>query len=418
MPDGRSPITVVGVLGDRLADSGADALESCDLVVGGRRQLARFAPHGVRKVAISGDVTAVAEEVAAEPGKVCVLASGDPGFFGIVRALAERFGPQALEVHPAPSSVSLAFARLGLPWDDAVVVSAHGRPLADAVRRVVAASKAAVLASPDSPPEAIGRCLVELGVTERRVAVCARLGTGDERVDEVNLAGLAAGTWDPLAVVVLLDGPEVAPQPALSWGLRETGLAWGLSEDLFAHRDGMVTKAEVRAIALGKLGLPAAGVLWDVGAGSGSVAVECARLVPGLQVVAVERRADDAARIGANAAAAGCNVEVVVGSAPAALDGLPSPDRAFVGGGGIAVLDAVLARLRPGGRVVAAYAAMDRAAAAFAKLGHLVEIGVSRAGALPDGGVRLAAENPVFLAWGPGDDVPPWSPVTREEATP
>ncbi|MFN2608977.1 MAG: precorrin-6y C5,15-methyltransferase (decarboxylating) subunit CbiE [Acidimicrobiales bacterium] len=388
------PIVVVGVAGDALGKDAARALEGADLVVGGRRHLDAMAPAGARRLPFTGDLGAALEAVAAEAGRVCVLASGDPGFFGIGRALAARFGAAALEVHPAPSSVALAFARLGLPWDDAVVVSAHGRPLADAARRAAAAPKAAVLTSPESPPEALGRELARLGARHRRVAVCSRLGGGDEAVMEVDgAAGLAAGEWDPVSVVLLLDGPDVAAAPAL---------AWGRHADEFSHRAGMVTKAEVRAVALGKLALPPAGVLWDVGAGSGSVAVECARLAPALRVLAVERDPDAAGRVRANARRAAVAVEVVEGSAPVCLAGLPDPDRAFVGGGGLGVLDAVLARLTPGGRVVAAYAALDRAATAAGRLGNVVQVQVSRGAPLPDGGVRLAAENPVFLAWGPG----------------
>jgi precorrin-6Y C5,15-methyltransferase (decarboxylating) len=385
-------VAVVGISGDALSKEAARAVEDADLVVGGRRHLEAFSPDGRRHVAIEADVGAVLDAVAAEAGRVCVLASGDPGFFGIVRALAERLGSEVLSVHPAPSSVSLAFARLGLPWDDAVVVSAHGRPLGDAARRVAVAPKAAVLTSPDAPPEALGRELLVLGARHRRVAVCSRLGSPEEQVSVLDVDGLAAGTWHPLSVVVLIDR-DVSPAPAL---------AWGLPESEFAHDGGMITKSEVRAVALGKLALPPAGVLWDVGAGSGSVAVECARLARGLRVVAVERDGDQVARLRSNAARHVVAVEVLEGTAPAALDGLPDPDRAFVGGGGIGVLEAVLARLRPGGVIVATYAAIDRAAAAFGRLGHMVEVSVSRGAALPGGGVRLAAENPVFVAWGPG----------------
>ena len=362
------------------------AVPDADLVVGGRRHL-----EGVpgRHLVIGGDLGPLLDAIAAETGRVCVLASGDPGFFGIVRALGERFGAGALDVRPAPSSVSLAFARLGLPWDDAVVVSAHGRPLRAAARRAAMAAKAAVLTSPDSPPEALGKELVVLGARHRRAFVCSQLGTAGEALADTDLPGLASGTWDPVSVVVLLDSVETAPV-----------LAWGAPEHEFAYRDGMITKAEVRAVALGKLGLPPAGVLWDVGAGSGSVAVECARLSPGLRVFAVDR---DVERLRSNVVAHGVRVDVVEGEAPAVLAGLPDPDRAFVGGGGLDVLDAVVARLTPGGRVVAAFAALDRAAAAARRLGHLVQVGVSRAAVLPDGGIRLAAENPVFVAWGPDE---------------
>lgn len=382
---------VLGVSGGLPAPVGARALQEADLVVGGARHLDALAPPGVRRAVVGADVGAALDAVSTEPGRVCVLASGDPGFFGIGRALAERFGAAALEVHPAPSAVAVAFARCGLPWDDAVVVSAHGRPLAGAARRVAGATKAAVLTSPDNPPEAVGRELRRIGCRFPTVVVCSRLGEGDESVTAVaGLDDLAAGTWDPLSVVVLVAGAGPGPT-----------LAWGLDDARFDHRHGMITKSEVRAVALGKLTLPPAGVLWDVGAGSASVAVECARLVPALRVVAVERRAADAERARANAGAHGVDVEVVHGDAPACLDGLPDPDRAFVGGGGVDVLDVVLTRLLPGGRVVATYAALDRAAAAARRLGHLVQVQVNRGERLPGGTLRLAAANPVFVVWGP-----------------
>ncbi|HEY1635896.1 MAG TPA: precorrin-6y C5,15-methyltransferase (decarboxylating) subunit CbiE [Acidimicrobiales bacterium] len=389
-------IAVVGLGADGLCGVGSEArcaIERATLVVGGRRHLAAFAPpSGTRTAPLTADVGAALDEIEAEAGPVCVLASGDPGFFGIVRPLAERFGAEGLEVHPAPSFVALAFARLGMAWDDAAVVSAHGRPLTAAARAASSHAKVAVLVSPDSPPEALGRALLELGVTDRRAAVCARLGAPDERVDLVDLHALAAGTWDPISVVILLAEPDRQSAPVL---------AWGLPDGSFDHRDGMITHAEVRAVALGKLSLPSRGVVWDVGAGSGSVAIECARSVPAARVLAVEENIADAERISHNADRHGVTVEVVTGRAPAAFEGLPDPDRVFVGGGGHAVLSAVLERLRPGGRVVATYAAVDRAVAAADRLGAVVQVAVSRGRRLPDGGLRLAAENPVFVAWGP-----------------
>lgn len=366
-------VVVVGI-GDpeALSKAARRAVESADLVVGGRRHLEAL---GVEGVVIAGDVASVVGAVADEAGVVCVLASGDPGFFGMVRPLAERFD---VEVHPAPSSVSLAFGRLGLPWDDAVVVSAHGRPLGR-----IPAGKVAVLTSPDTPPQAVGAAL---GGDARHVAVCTRLGLDGEEVVRTDVAGLAAGSWDPLSVVVLWEDRGVGPR----------SVAWGLPDERFAHRAGMITKAEVRAVVLGKLDLPEAGVLWDVGAGSGSVAVEAARLRPGLHVVAVERDAEDAARIRANADEHGVVVDVVEGEAPEALAQLPDPDRVFVGGGGIDVLDACVARCP---HLVATFAALDRAAQAADRLGQLVQVGLARGIRLPDGGLRLEAENPVFVVW-------------------
>ena len=391
-----SRVVVVGLAAGRPdAIDAMDAVDAADLVIGGRRHLDALGARARRTQVIEGDVPAVLDAVAAEPGVVCVLASGDPGFFGIVRPLAARFGPARLEVHPEPSAVSLAFARLGLSWDDAVVVSVHGRPLEVALSALQGSpSKAAVLVSPDNPPEKLGRALLDAGLAYRQVVVCARLGTTHERVEAVSVEELAAGSWDPLSVVVLLADDGV---PA------DKTLAWGRPESAFAHHAGLITKAEVRAVALGKLALPASGVLWDVGTGSGSVAIEAALLAPALRVLAVERDARRAGQARANAAAQQAwNVEVVEGDAPGALGALADPDRVFVGGGGIDVLDAALARLRPGGAAVATFAAVDRAAAAYARLGHLVQVAVSRAEAFAAAdGVRLVAENPVFVAWGP-----------------
>jgi precorrin-6B C5,15-methyltransferase / cobalt-precorrin-6B C5,C15-methyltransferase len=385
-------IAVVGVSGGEPVGKEARAsIEAATVVAGAARHLRTLAPLGARTLAIDGPLGDAIEALERERGGVCVLASGDPGFFGIVRVLAERFGPDRLDVHPAPSSVSLAFARLGLPWDDAAVISAHGRPLADAARRAARHPKAAVLVAPDAPPEALGRELLAVGATHRRAVVCTRLGDPDEHVDIVTLHELAAGEFDPMSVVVLLDGEEVAAAPSL---------AWGRSESRFATRDGLVTKAEVRAVALGKLALPPTGVVWDVGAGSGSIAIEIAALAPGLRVLAIEHREDDVARVAANANEHGVAIEIVNGEAPAALASLPDPDRVFVGGGGAAVLDTVLTRLRAGGRVVATFAALDRALAAHERLGNLAEISVARGKPLA-GGVRLEAENPVFVVWGP-----------------
>jgi len=392
------PIAIVGLLGSECFGRAAErALRAADVVLGTPRLLDAL-PAGVsgkriELVGALGETLGLVAERREGGERVCVLASGDPGFFGIVRVASARFGREALEIHPAPSSVALAFARAGVHWDDAVVVSAHGRPLAAAVEVALAQPKVAVLTAPDQPPEALGRALRDVGCGPRRVTVCARLGHDDEAVVRTDLDGLAAGSFPPLSVVILeAPGTLDVGQPTV---------AWGRPDDRYLHRAGMITKAEVRAVALGKLALPATGVLWDVGAGSGSVAVECARLAPGLRVFAIERRPDDLERLRLNAS--GTGVVVVEGEAPAVLAEIPDPDRVFVGGGGLNVLEFVMGRLRPGGIVVATYAALDRAAAAASRLGHVVQVAVSRGVPLGgSGALRLAAENPVFVCWGPG----------------
>lgn len=400
----RPPVDIVGLHGGQWFGRDAEvALREADVLIGHARQLEVLPPDLPGKpVELWGDLDAVlgfTEEQRLEGRRPCVLAAGDPGFFGLVRLAAARFGPAGLRVHPAPSSITLAFARVGTNWDDAEVVSAHGRPLEHAVEAVLRHPKVAVLVSKDQPPEALGQALVAAGCGARRVAVASHLGEPDEAVVHTDLPGLAAGTFPALSVVVLQAPDPLDHQSGM-------GVRWGVHESAFAHRDGMVTKAEVRAVALGKLALPPVGVLWDVGAGSGSVAIECARLAPGLRVFAVERNPDDVARLRANERDAGVGgatlVQVVEGSAPEALTDLPTPDRVFLGGGGLPVLDAVLDRLADGGLVVATYATLSTAAAAAERLGNLVQVQVSRGVPIgPDGQLRLAAENPVFVCWGP-----------------
>jgi precorrin-6B C5,15-methyltransferase / cobalt-precorrin-6B C5,C15-methyltransferase len=406
------PISVVGVHGgESFGVAAQSALCGADVVVASSRHLAyiQAAPHQ-QTVVLAGALEPLLERIAAERAaarRVVVLASGDPGFFGIVRLLGECFGPDALEVHPAPSSVALAFARIGYAWDDALVVSAHGRPLEAAVAAALGQPKVAVLTAPSQPPQALGRALIHAGSAPREVTVASRLAEPGERISRTDLEGLASGEYEPMSVVLLVEPAAHAADDALATGPGVAAarkgtptLAWGLPEASFEHRAGMITKAEVRAVALGKLGLPPTGVLWDVGAGSGAVAIECARLAPRLTVFAIERSADDAERIRRNAAAHGVNVEVVHGQAPDAFGGLPAPDRVFVGGGGLDVLAKALALLRPGGRLVATHVLVDRAAAAWRLLGNSVQVSVARSASIADG-FRLQAENPVFISWGP-----------------
>ncbi len=398
-------ITVVGMGAAGAAPAG-DVVAGAALVVGGRRHLdAVRLPEGAERVvlgALAPALDTVAEYVAKER-PVVVLASGDPGFFGIVRVLAERFGAQRLDVRPGVSSVAAAFARAGLPWDDAVVASAHGRDLRTAVNLCRAHPKVAVLTGPGAGPAELGAALR----TDPRVLVVASaLGTGDERVERVTPVEAAGRDWGAAVSVVLCLDEARALGPVRSVaGPRPGPAGWALDETEFAHRDSMITKFEVRALALARLGPRPGDLVWDVGAGSGSVAVECARL--GAAVTAVEKTPDGVERVRANAAAHGVDVRVVHGAAPTVLSDLDDPDAVFVGGGGRELPAIVAACARRARRaVVVAMAALDRVPAAReALLGAGLECdGVllqsSRLAPLPGDVTRLAATNPVFLLWG------------------
>jgi precorrin-6Y C5,15-methyltransferase (decarboxylating) len=405
-------ITVVGT--GTGAPLPADALDGARLVVGGRRHLsAAPVPADAEQVVLGPLAPAldVVERHLEKDGRVVVLASGDPGFFGIVRALAERFGPERLAVRPGVSSVTAAFARAGLPWDDAVVVSAHGRDLRTAVNACRAHPKVAVLTGPGSGPAEIGAAL---GPGDRVLLVASGLGSGEERVERVTPAEAAARDWGAdVSVVLCLDEARALGGVRTVAGADPGPARWALEETEFAHRDSMITKFEVRALALARLGPRLGEHVWDVGAGSGSLAVECARF--GAAVTAVEKTPDGVERIRANAVAHGVDVRVVHGSAPDALAELDDPDAVFVGGGGRELPAVVTACARRARRtVVVAMAALDRVPAAREALtgagfdcdGVLLQS--SRLAPLPGDVTRLAATNPVFLLWGVR------TPVSRE----
>ena len=323
-----SPISVIGLDGRPLSREAARLLEGAAIVAGGRRHLEDLAVGPERATTLEGDLSAALARIEADSGPVVVLASGDPGFFGITRLLGERFGTANLHVLPAVSSVALAFARAGLSWDDAVTVSAHGREPRRAVNVCRAHPKVAVLTSPDFGPAELAASLGGLG---RTFFVAERLGGPDESVFRGDAGSVVDKGWDAPNVVIVMDEERASGKGWISSG-RESARRWALPEDEFEHRSGMITKGPTRALALSRLGPGRGDLVWDVGAGSGSVAIECARL--GAAAVAVERDSESCARIRRNAERHAAYVEVVEGDAPEALRGLPEPDAVFVGGTG------------------------------------------------------------------------------------
>lgn len=323
-----SRISVVGLDGRPPSAEAAELLGAASLVAGGRRHLEDLAVDPGSSVALEGDLSEALSRIESESGPVVVLASGDPGFFGITRLLGERFGAANLRVVPAVSSVALAFARAGISWDDAVTVSAHGREPRRAVNVCRAHPKVAVLTSPGFGPADLARAL---GGLRRTLLVAERLGGPDERVVRGDAETVAGESWQDPNVVLVVDEGRPSGKGWISSGYGSGG-RWALPEDEFEHPSGMITKSAARAVVLSRLGPGPGDLVWDVGAGSGSVAVECARL--GAAAVAVERDADSCDRIRRNAGRHGAYVEVVEGTAPEALRDLPEPDAVFVGGTG------------------------------------------------------------------------------------
>jgi precorrin-6B C5,15-methyltransferase / cobalt-precorrin-6B C5,C15-methyltransferase len=365
----RRAVTVVGIGEDGcvgLTSRAVNAVARAQVLVGGARQLAFFPQFEGERLVIEGGLSALLDRVAerAEDHAVCVLASGDPLLFGIGGRVIERLGAEHVEVVPQPSAAQLAFAAAGLRWDDAAILSVHGRSLPGLVARLHHLARAAVFTDPESAPARIGAHLLAHGETGWRAWVCERLGGPDERVRTCALADLP-GLVDvaPLNVLVLARTDEAwRPPPALPY----------LPEEAFARRmprKGLITKREVRLLSLAALHLRPDAVVWDIGAGSGSVAIEAAMLAPRGRVYAVEVDPEGAAICRDNARAHGAdNVRVVAGRAPEALADLETPDAVFVGGskGTMAdLIDVALERLAPGGRLVVNAITLDNAAEAY-----------------------------------------------------
>ena len=422
-------IAVIGTDAGGLASLAATSLvllAQADLVAAPKRLLTELAPwweleQAAGRVPVGQPCPALVatdqpeaafnqlEEASAAGQRAVVLASGDPLWFGIGRLLLQRFGAGALVFQPSPSSMQLAFARIGRPWQDASWISLHGRdsaPLAAALQKRPAAL--AVLTDPHQGGAAAVRTLLRASGLEAAYAcwLCERLGHPAERVQRLAPQTPLPADLDPLNLVLLVAEPPREPAEPATLPL------FGLEDGLFlqlADRPGLMTKREVRIQVLADLDLPPTGVLWDLGAGVGSIGLEALRLRPGLELWALEQRGGSAALIRANGERLGVSpAGVVEGRAPEALAELPDPDRVVIGGGGTgraAVLAAVIERLRPGGRVVIPLATIE----ALAELRPLLEqagfaLGVSqhqawRGAPLADG-TRLAPLNPVLVLKG------------------
>jgi precorrin-6Y C5,15-methyltransferase (decarboxylating) len=393
-------VTVIGCDGRPPSPEAAAALAQAQLVVGAPRHLDAHPTPAIPENAERVEIKHLDDALDAVGGtdqRVAVLASGDPGFFGIVRALRAR--GMKPHVIPATSSITLAFARLGLDWDDALVVSAHGRDQKRALAAALAHPKAAILTAPGTARD-LSEALLAAG---RKVYVAERLGTPQEHISD-----LAAEPGRHLAepnVLIAVD-PEAPSAPRWLAGHQGAPDGWALPEDAFEHRDSMITKAEVRALVLARLGPAPGRTIWDVGAGSGSVAVECARF--GAHVIAVEADQAQCARIKQNADKHHVYLQVCHGHAPEALTGLPPADAVFAGGGDRAVLAAAVQHANPQ-RVVVTLAVVQRVGETSDLLTDLgyrtegVQLQASRLAPLPGGQrvqFRLAAQNPVFVLWG------------------
>ena len=387
-PDIAAPRRWLSIVG--IGEDGVDGLtptaralvSGAEIVFGGKRHLALASPliRGAARPWPSPFDRAVEEVLAHRGRQICVLASGDPFVYGVGSVLARHVAPAETVVVPAPSAFSLAAARLNWALPDLSLISLHARAL-DLVRpHLQPGARVLALTSDGAAPAALARLLADSGFAATRLTVLEALGGLRERVRTATAGAFDLGTVDDLNIVAL----EVVAAP----GARVIPRAAGLDDALFEH-DGQLTKREVRAVTLSSLAPRRGELLWDIGAGAGSVAIEWMLTDPAMRAIAIEARNDRADRIRRNAAALGVpGLEVIEGAAPAALEGLPQPAAIFVGGGAgdPGVLDAAATALRSGGRLVVNAVTLETESALMARHaalgGTLTRIAIARAEAI------------------------------------
>lgn len=396
----RRWLALVGIGEDGLAGLAPAAralLDGAELVVGGARHLALAGPLAAETLPWPSPIADALPAILTRRGRpVCVLASGDPFFYGVGSVLTRAISADEILSVPGASAFSLAASRLGWALQDCTLLSLHGRALERVLPHLQPGARLLALSWDGTTPGRLAALLASRRMGQSRLAVLERMGGPHERIRH--------GTAEAFALDGIADLNTIALEIVAERGASVLSLAAGLPDDLFEH-DGQITKRAVRAVTLSALAPRRGEILWDVGAGSGSVGIEWMLRDPANRAVAIEPRPERAVRIARNALALGVpDLQVAQGEAPAALAGLAAPDAVFVGGGATdaGVLDAVWSALPAGGRLVANGVTLETQAELtrrhLALGGELITIAIARSD--PVGG---------FHGWRPAMPVVQWS---------
>jgi precorrin-6Y C5,15-methyltransferase (decarboxylating) len=386
---------------EALSPAARTLLAQAHFVVGGARQLALAGPLAAETMIWPSPLANAIPKILARRGSpVCVLASGDPFFYGVGTLLGAHVGPQEMQCFPAPSAFSLAAARLNWSLQDCCLMSLHGREFERVIPALQPHAKILCLSWDETTPPRLAKLLCERGFGQSRIVVMEAMGGQRERTRATTAGAFAIDAIDPLNVVAL--------ELAATAQSRILPVANGLADSWF-ETDGQLTKREVRAVTLSSLAPRRGELLWDVGAGSGSIAIEWLLSDPANRAIAIEAREDRASLIRRNGASVGVpHVEIITGTAPEAFAKLPRPQAIFVGGGAsdADLLDAAYAALPPGGRLVVNAVTLETEAELARRFkaqgGELLRIEISR-------GKTLGT----FQAWRPALPVTQWSVTKR-----
>ncbi|MEZ6140977.1 MAG: precorrin-6y C5,15-methyltransferase (decarboxylating) subunit CbiE [Zavarzinella sp.] len=403
-------VFIVGIGGDGfsgLTQRAREIVLAAEIVFGSANALQLLPEITGQPVVIGSDLRGITEQLQQQFGKktMAIVATGDPLFYGVARYLCDRLGKERFEVLPHVSSMQLAFARVKETWEDAYLTDLSSRSLDDVLNRIRIAETVGLFTSDTYHPARIARELLTRGLDYFRAYVCENLGGKDERITQGELNEIQSMQFDPLNVMILRRKPGKPDSARIVKQL----MRFGNPDDVFAQsrpKTGLITQAEVRAIALAQLDLQPGTIFWDVGAGSGSVALEAAQLVHPGRAFAIEQDSADYHLIVANAETYGVsNLQAVSGTAPAVYEDLPTPDAIFVGGNGGEVarlLEASYSALRFGGRLVVNVGTLEMLNSTYQVLKrlagdvHVLLIQISRSVEQLEA-IRFEAVNPTFL---------------------
>ena len=402
-------IHIIGIGDDGLAgltQAARDIVGKAQLIVGSAQTLSAVLYTGAELREVSGDLDALVSLIDDRSSdRIVVLTTGDPLFYGVARYLCERLGKDRFEVIPHVSMMQTAFARIKESWDEAYLANLASIPLERAVEKMRSAEKAGLFTTEQISPADVAAELSKRGIDYFTAFVCENLGSPNERVTQADLNELSSLDFAPLNVLILVRKPGVPDKPRTA----STGRLFGNPDELFLQstpKRGLLTPTEVRVIALSLMELRPDSIVWDIGAGSGSVSIEAARIACEGTVYAIEMDPEDHQLIQENATRfAVPNVVAVMGKAPEAWQDLPDADAIFVGGTGREVSEiaaASCARLRPGGRIVVNCGSISNLSAVSEVLRNNtsdVEVRMVNIAHATDqlDSVRFESQNPTFL---------------------
>lgn len=380
-----------------LSASSLQAIRDADELWGAERFLSEFDDIPAKKVRFRSPLRPQLESLRARGSKrIVVLASGDPGFYGIAGTISEILSPEEITIVPNVSALQSAFAKAGVPWQDAALTSLHARPFSEALGLIRRHAKIGLLTEPELPPNRIADKLLSAGVPDCRAIVCENLGTKDERVLAGSLSEIREMSFAPLNVLLLFQREPFAP----------SCIGVPRPDDAYAHPRGMITKRDVRLMTIDRLKIAENDLVWDVGAGSGALSIEIGERAWRGRVFAIEKSAEALACLRRNVDRFGVlNVSVVEGAAPEALAELPAPTAVFIGGSGgklEAILRFVLNRAAPNARLAANFTILENLTLALKTLREtgydpsVTEIDLAYGRGI-GGGTRFDPINPVYV---------------------